>query len=146
MDISPSIPRDRPWSGDTYPTPPSMAVGCCWMPGGTHTHILCGCLCPRPQSAFWYACNLKHSLILPLQRVALSLSLCSAALQSWNLLDVAPSVPLHQIWLKLLSKGLRKGGSLSHRKRKIITGILMLSRKNHDLYGRQKCAWGKAAS
>lgn len=53
------------------------------MPGGTHTHILCGCLCPRPQSAFWYACNLKHSLILPLQRVALSLSLfcCFAVME-----------------------------------------------------------------
>lgn len=53
-----------------------MTVGC----QEGHTHLLSGCLCPRPQTAFWYACNFKHTLILPLQRFSLSLS--SAALQS----------------------------------------------------------------
>lgn len=134
------------WSDGIHPTPRSMAVGPCWMPGGTHTHLLCACLCPRPQPAFWYACNLKLPLILSLlQGFALSLLLLCSDGILWKL---APSVPMHQIWLKLLNKGLKKvGPGPTGRKRNTITGILMLSRKKYpNLYGRQECAWGKAAS
>lgn len=69
------------WSDGIHPTPRSMAVGPCWMPGGTHTHLLCACLCPRPQPAFWYACNLKLPLILSLSRDLLSLFCCFAVME-----------------------------------------------------------------
>lgn len=130
------------WSDGIHPTPRSMAVGPCWMPGGTHR-----CVSVSQTPACLLVCLQPETPIdsFSLQGFALSLLLLCSDGILWKL---APSVPMHQIWLKLLNKGLKKvGPGPTGRKRNTITGILMLSRKKYpDLYGRQECAWGKAAS
>lgn len=114
-----ALPATRPWSDGKHPTPGSMAVGSCWMSGGTTTLWVsvsqtpaCLLVClqpetpigsPSPEGCFLSVClSLSLSLLL----------LCSDGI-CWKL---APSVPLQQIGLKQLNKRHRKGESWCHRK------------------------------